>query len=178
MTVIAPSFRHRTDKSPKAGRTVRSIALDEIDRVILSELIRNGRATYTQLGELAGLSPHAVGPRVRRLVEAGVVTGFIATVDFGAIGRGLEALIDIRLTSTADPDRFEDAVAAIPSVRELAFLTGRFDYQVRASCIDADDLDGTVRALRRGGAAVTETRIILRSRPFRRAVADEPQAAR
>jgi Lrp/AsnC family leucine-responsive transcriptional regulator len=156
---------------------VRSIVLDEIDRQILSELIRNGRATYTQLGELAGLSPHAVGPRVRRLVEAGVITGFIATVDFGAIGRGLEALIDIRLTSTADPDRFELAVAAVPSVRELTFLTGRFDYQVRASCIDADDLDHTVRALRRGGAAVTETRIVMRSRPFRRTVEDEAEPA-
>jgi Lrp/AsnC family leucine-responsive transcriptional regulator len=149
---------------------VKSIALDDIDRVILGELVRNGRATYTQLGELAGLSPHAVGPRVRRLVDAGVITSFIATVDFGAIGRGLEALVDLRLTSSADPDAFEQRCSELPSVRELTFLTGRFDYQVRASCQDADDLDHTVRALRRAGAAVTETRIVMRTSVYPRAL--------
>jgi len=149
---------------------VRSVALDDIDRQILSELIRNGRATYTQLGELVGLTPHAVGPRVRRLVDAGVITGFAATVDFGAIGRGLEALIDLRLGSSVDPDRFEAALAQLAPVRELTFLTGRYDYQVRVACRDADDLDHTVRALRRAGAAVTETRIVLRTRPFPRPV--------
>ena len=152
---------------------MKSIALDDIDRVILSELVRNGRATYTQLGELAGLSPHAVGPRVRRLVDAGVITSFVANVDFGAIGRGLEALVDLRLASNADPDAFEERCAELPSVRELTFLTGRYDYQLRASCQDADDLDHTVRALRRAGAAVTETRIVMRTRSFRRTVADE-----
>jgi Lrp/AsnC family leucine-responsive transcriptional regulator len=149
---------------------VKSIVLDAIDRVILSELLQNGRATYTQLGELVDLSPHAVAPRVRRLTEAGVIRGFTASIDFGALGRGLEALIDIRMSATADPDAFEHEVAELTCARELTFLTGRFDYQLRASCVDADDLDRTVRALRRAGAAVTETRMVLRSRPFRRDV--------
>lgn len=147
-----------------------STDLDATDRIILSELIRNGRATYKELGELAGLSPHAVAPRVRRLVEAGIVTGFTALVDYGAVGRGLDALIDVRMLSTAKPEAFEAAAATLPAVRELSFLTGRFDYQVRAACVDADDLDHTVRALRAAGAAVTETRIVLRTQPFLRPV--------
>lgn len=144
--------------------------MDDVDRVILSELIRNGRATFKELGELADLSPHAVAPRVRRLVEAGIVTGFTALVDYGTVGRGLDALIDMRLLSTARPEAFEAAAAELPAVRELSFLTGRFDYQVRAACVDADDLDHTVRALRAAGAAVTETRIVLRTQPFLRPV--------
>lgn len=147
-----------------------STSLDASDRVILSELIRNGRATFKELGELAGLSPHAVAPRVRRLAEAGIITGFTATVDYGAVGRGLDALIDVRLLSTARPERFEAIVAELPAVRELSFLTGRFDYQLRAACVDADDLDHTVRALRAAGAAVTETRIVLRTQSFLRPV--------
>lgn len=143
-----------------------STEIDEIDRVILNQLIRNGRTSYKELGELAGLSPHAVAPRVRRLVEASVITGFTATIDAGAVGRGLDALVDIRLLSTAKPDAFELAVAALPAARELSFLTGRFDYQLRAACADADDLDHTVRALRVAGAAVTETRIVMRTRAY------------
>lgn len=147
-----------------------STALDATDRVILSELIRNGRVTFKELGELAGLSPHAVAPRVRRLVEAGIVTGFTAMVDFGAVGRGLDALIDVRLLSTAKPEAFEQTAAELPAVREVSFLTGRFDYQLRAACVDADDLDHTVRALRQAGAAVTETRIVLRTQAYLRPV--------
>jgi Lrp/AsnC family leucine-responsive transcriptional regulator len=145
---------------------VLSTSLDEIDRVILSALVRNGRASFKELGELAGLSPHAVASRVRRLVEAGIVTGFTALLDYGAVGRGLDALVDIRLLSTARPEAFEQAVAELPAARELSFLTGRFDYQLRAACVDADDLDHTVRALRRAGAAVTETRIVLRTQAY------------
>jgi Lrp/AsnC family leucine-responsive transcriptional regulator len=143
---------------------VKSTVIDDSDRVIIEELVRNGRASYTHLGQLVGLSPHAVAPRVRRLVDAGVIAGFTARIDFGAIGRGLEALIDIRLLSAADPDAFEAQAAKLAATRELTFLTGRFDYQLRVSCADADDLDQTVRALRRAGAAVTETRIVMRSR--------------
>jgi Lrp/AsnC family leucine-responsive transcriptional regulator len=150
--------------------TVKTIAIDDVDRVILGELVRNGRASYTHLGELAGLSPHAVAPRVRRLVDAGVITRFAAVVDHRAVGRGLEALIDIRLLSTTNPDEFEAAVAKLPAAIELSFLTGRFDYILRAACRDADDLDQTVRALRRAGAAATETRMMMRTKVFVRPV--------
>jgi Lrp/AsnC family leucine-responsive transcriptional regulator len=144
--------------------------MDDADRIILSELIRNGRATFKQLGALAGLSPHAVAPRVRRLVDTGIVTGFTALVDYGHVGRGLDALIDVRLLSTAKPEAFEAAAEQLRSIREVSFVTGRFDYQLRVACLDADDLDHTVRALRSAGAAVTETRIVLRTQAFLRPV--------
>jgi len=153
-----------------SDNNVNFVALDDVDRKILNEVVRNGRASYKQLGQVARLSPHAVAPRLRRMVDAGIVKGFTAVVDYGAIGRGLEALVDIRLLSTTDPDSFEEAASKLRPTRELTFLTGRFDYQLRASCLDADDLDQMVRALRAAGAAVTETRIALRTRSFRHAV--------
>lgn len=141
-----------------------TVVLDTTDRIIISELVRNGRATFAELGRIVELSPHATADRIRRLTQAGIITGFGASVDFGAIGRGLDALIDVRLLPTASPEHFEACVAELPSVREIAFLTGRFDYQLRVACADADDLDRTVRTLRqKAGAAATETRIVLRS---------------
>ena len=42
------------------------------------------------------------------------------------------------------------------------------DYEAQGAITlpDADDLDATVRAIRKNGAAQTETRIVLRSTPF------------
>ncbi|MEX1142782.1 MAG: Lrp/AsnC family transcriptional regulator [Thermoleophilaceae bacterium] len=146
--------------------------MDEIDHRILNVLRANGRESYAAIGAEVGLSPHGAADRVRRLERAGVITGYTATIDLGRVGRGLDAFVDVRLMPATDPDDFERRVADLPAVRELAFLTGRFDYQLRLACEDADDLDRTVRAIRRdAGAAQTETRIVMRSRTYERDVA-------
>lgn len=142
--------------------------MDAIDYRIINSLIHNGRASYATLGSEVGLSPHGAADRVRRLVRAGVIKGFTVSVDLGTVGRGLDAFIDVRLMPNTDPEKFEKLIARLPAVRELAFVTGRFDYHLRVACRDADDLDQTVRAIRKtAGPAQTETRIVLRSSSYR-----------
>lgn len=146
--------------------------MDEIDDRILSILATNGRASFAAIGEEVGLSPHGAADRVRRLERDGVITGYAARIDPAGVGRSLDAFIDVRLLPTTDSEEFEQRVARLDSVREVAFLTGRFDFQLRVACRDADDLNDTVRAVRReAGAAGTETRIVLRSTSFERAPA-------
>jgi Lrp/AsnC family transcriptional regulator, leucine-responsive regulatory protein len=143
---------------------VASTALDDTDFRILNLLRENGRASYAQLGEAVGLSPHGTADRVRRLERAGIITGFTITVAQDGVGRGLDAFVDVSLGADQTPEAFEKTVSALPAVREMAFVTGRFDYHIRVNCRDADDLDKTVRTIRReGGAAQTETRIVLRA---------------
>jgi Lrp/AsnC family transcriptional regulator, leucine-responsive regulatory protein len=138
--------------------------MDAIDTQILSILSENGRASFASIGERVGLSPHGTADRVRRLERDGVILGYAARVDPAGVGRALEALVDIRLLPSTDPDEFERQALALAAVREVDFLTGRFDYQLRLACRDADELDHTVRAIRReAGAAATETRIVMRS---------------
>ena len=146
--------------------------MDEIDDRILGILATNGRASFAAIGEEVGLSPHGAADRVRRLERDGVISGYAARIDPAGVGRSLDAVIDVRLLPTTDSEEFEQRVARLDSVREVAFLTGRFDFQLRVACRDADDLNDTVRAIRRdAGAAGTETRIVLRSTRFERAPA-------
>ena len=137
--------------------------LDQTDFRILRMLIENGRASYATLGKEVGLSAHGAADRVRRLQRSGVITGFTAVVEPANLGRSLDAFIDVRLLATTSAEAFESFVRSLPAVREIAFVTGRFDYHVRVACLGADDLDATVRAIRHEGAAATETRIVLRS---------------
>jgi Lrp/AsnC family leucine-responsive transcriptional regulator len=150
---------------------VKPVVLDEVDFRIINALVRNGRASFASLGDEAGLSPHGAADRVRRLRRAGVITGFTANVSLANVGRGLDAYIDVRLLPSTSPEDFEARAAQLPSVREVSFVTGRFDYQLRLACRDAEDLDLTVRTLRqRAGAAHTETRIVLRCTVHQHAV--------
>lgn len=147
--------------------------IDEIDNQILTLLSANGRSSFASIGAEVGLSPHGTADRVRRLERAGVITGYTATIDPGSVGRSLDALIDVRLLPNTDPTEFERFVASLPAVTEMTFLTGRFDFQLRVACRDADELNQTIRMIRRdAGAAGTETRIVMRSATFERGVAD------
>ena len=126
-------------------------------------------SSFANIGAEVGLSPHGTADRIRRLQRDGTIVGFTVTIDLGSVGRPLDAFVDVRLLPSADPEAFERHVAELPAVREFAFLTGRFDYQLRLACADADDLDRTVRSIRRNaGAATTETRMVMRATAFSR----------
>jgi Lrp/AsnC family leucine-responsive transcriptional regulator len=137
--------------------------MDPIDSEIISRLSADGRISWRDLGGQVGLSANAVADRVRRLQRDGVISGFSATLDPAAAGRGLAALVDARLAPATTAERFEGAIAKLDAVVEAAHVNGRFDYHLRVACRDAADLDATLRALKRDAGVVdTETRIVLR----------------
>jgi len=112
-------------------------ALDAIDRRILRALQQDGRTTYDDLAEQAGLSPSAVLRRVKRLEEARVVLGYVALVAAERIGLPLTAYLNVRLEKHTERhkrnpmDLFRAAVQAWPEVVECSALTGEMDYLLR-----------------------------------------------
>jgi Lrp/AsnC family transcriptional regulator, leucine-responsive regulatory protein len=147
--------------------------MDRVDSVILGLLRENGRISWRDLGAAVGLSANAAADRVRRLRDAGVITGFAALVDPAAGGRRLEALVGVILAHGTDSDRFAIEASRLAPVTEVLHLAGAPDYQLRVSCHDTAELDVLLRILRvKLGVSDTETKIVLRSgRPRSPAVA-------
>jgi Lrp/AsnC family leucine-responsive transcriptional regulator len=144
--------------------TVENAVIDDIDREILGHLVGNARLSYSELGKRVSLSANATAERVRRLRERGIIAGFRAVIDPAAAGRRLVALIDVRLASPAEGERFEQLVGSLDEVTDAAHVTGRFDYQIRVACLDPADLDALIRKLKTdGGVTETDTRIALRT---------------
>src|SRR6266536_2744802 len=69
------------------------IRLDRIDREILFQLRRDGRLTNVELARRVGLTPPPCLRRVKRLEDAGVISGYRAVIDPAAVGRGLEVAV-------------------------------------------------------------------------------------
>ena len=140
--------------------------MDHVDSEILRLLREDGRLSWRDLGAAVGLSANAAAERVRRLRDAGVITGFVAVVDPASGGRTLQALVGVTLAPGTDSDVFAAQAARLEQVIEVLHLTGAPDYQLRVACRDTAELDALLRALRlRYGAADTDTTIILRSGP-------------
>ena len=113
-------------------------ALDRTDREILNILREDGRIPWQLLGQRVHLSANAAAERVRRLQRRGVVTGFGARVDPAALGRTLEAVVEVR---AADGDLFSRAVLERDEVTWMAHVTGRFDFQLHVACDGTKGLD-------------------------------------
>ena len=70
--------------------------LDSTDWKILRHLQQDARLSYNELGRRVGLSAPATTERVRRLEEAGIITGYNAQIDPTKVGMPLLALIHVR----------------------------------------------------------------------------------
>jgi Lrp/AsnC family leucine-responsive transcriptional regulator len=78
--------------------------LDDIDRILVRELVSDGRATLAHLATTAGLSVSAVQSRVRRLETRGVVTGYTARINPESVGHLLSAFVAITPLDPSQPD--------------------------------------------------------------------------
>jgi Lrp/AsnC family leucine-responsive transcriptional regulator len=124
--------------------------LDQTDWQIIAELQRDGRLSYNQLGRLVHLSSPAVAERVRRLEDAGVITGYQARIDPARAGSPLTAFFQLRCrldscllkTTTADE---------LPEVTEIHKLSGNWCTMLKVRVADIPHLEGLIERLGKHG---------------------------
>lgn len=97
--------------------------MDSMDWALLRELQRDARLSYSELSRRVHLSPPAVAERVRRLEDAGVITGYHAHLDLSAVGRTVVAVI--RMSCYGPHCLLRDpSVHEWPEVLEIHRITG------------------------------------------------------
>lgn len=92
-------------KYSEKGR--RAMQFDLTDRKIISILQKDGRITMKHLGELINMSTPSTIDRVRRLEEAGVIKGYVAVVDYIALGYDMHIYIFVEVNQNKRPGLLE-----------------------------------------------------------------------
>jgi len=112
--------------------------VDDLDRAIIDLLQGEGRLSNQDLAARVGLTPAPCLRRVRRLEAEGVITGYSAVIDPGALGRGFEVIIhaDLVAKDLVTVEAFEERVAAMEEVAELRRMFGIPDYLLRVQVAD------------------------------------------
>ncbi|WP_225335454.1 Lrp/AsnC family transcriptional regulator [Halomicrobium urmianum] len=114
--------------------------LDDVDRQILDHLQEDARYTATELAEAVGVSDNTIHNRMERLEEAGVITGYTATVDHDRAGLSLyfHFTCTARISDRAD---VAEEVLSIPEVIEVTeLMTGQRNLHVRMVAADDEDI--------------------------------------
>jgi Lrp/AsnC family transcriptional regulator, leucine-responsive regulatory protein len=97
--------------------------LDSTDWKIIRELQQDSRLSSNELGRRVGLSAPATAERVRKLEDAGVITGYSAQIDPAKVGMPLLALIHLRCDQGSCLLR-TSTVEEFPEVLEMHKLSG------------------------------------------------------
>ena len=117
------------------------IELDRFDDAILRVLAVEGRISATELARRIGLSKSPTQARMKRLEEAGVITGYRANLDPIRMGLAHVAFVEVRLSDTREAalQAFNKAVLAIPEVEQCHMIASRFDYLLKVRTSDIQD---------------------------------------
>jgi len=139
--------------------------LDKTGWRLLNELQQNARLSYTELGQRVGLSLPAVTDRIRRMEEAGILTGYHAEVDFERVGLPVQAIVRLESLGGRSCDYVAEQANQIPEVVEIYRVIGEDSIVVRVAATSVNHLTKVIDQLSQYGIPTTS---IVRSRPMKR----------
>jgi Lrp/AsnC family leucine-responsive transcriptional regulator len=137
------------------------LALDDIDRLLIRELVADGRATLSTLAEKANLSVSAVQSRVRRLEARGVITGYTAKVDPEAFGQLLSAFVAITPLDPSQPDDAPARLRHISAIESCHSVAGDESYVLFVRVASPRHLEHLLQEIRATANVNTRSTIIL-----------------
>ncbi len=116
--------------------------LDELDTAILRELQTDARRTNRDIAAAVGVSPTTALDRTRALRERGVIRGASLDVDLPSIGRGVQAMIAVRIRppSRTNIEGFRNWVSELPDTLGVFVTSGNEDFLVHVAVADNESL--------------------------------------
>jgi Lrp/AsnC family leucine-responsive transcriptional regulator len=137
MVLCMPSNNKRT------GLNADDLSLDGANRRLLAELQGDARLSLAELGRRIGLSPPAVGERLGRLEQGGVIAAYRAEVDPKALGYNLGVVIRIR-PAPRQLHKVAELAAATSEVVECHRITGEDCFFMKAHVRSVEHLEEVI----------------------------------
>ena len=134
--------------------------LDPIDQQIIALLQEDARSSYAEIGEKVALSAPAVKRRVDRLRSSGVIRGYTALIDPGAVGWTTEAFVELFCTGRTTPAQITVATRRHPEVIGAYTVSGEADALVHLRAADIAHLEQALERLR-AEPFITSTRSMI-----------------
>jgi DNA-binding Lrp family transcriptional regulator len=126
--------------------SVERVHIDETDRRILSELLRDCRRSYRAIARRADISVGTVLSRIRRMEKSGIIRGYTAILDQEKLGYQLTVLTEITV-SKGKLIEMEQAISKIGGTCAVYDVTGLTDAVVIAKFHSRDELSKFTKSL-------------------------------
>lgn len=116
------------------------IEIDGIDKEILRNLMEDARKPILQIANKLGISGAAIHQRLKKLEQAGVISGSKYIVDNKVLGYKTMAFIGIYLDKASSNTETVKELKKIPEVLECHYTTGNWSILTKIICRDNEHL--------------------------------------
>ncbi len=142
------SFKKELDEA-KNKKIQGTVKIDDADRKILKMLTTDGRAGLTEISTKISLSPNAINYRIKKLIENGVITDFVAIPSYPLLGLEWNiVLIKFKNLTPENEKRFMYFVQEHPYIDYYAKLVGNWNYHISVLAKDQMHLRKMLMELR------------------------------
>ncbi|MBP8145353.1 Lrp/AsnC family transcriptional regulator [Pseudorhodoferax sp.] len=140
-----------------------NLTLDDLDRALIARLQANARASTAELARQLQVARTTVVSRLARLEAGGVITGYTVRLASEAAS-GVQAFVNLAV-SPKSAKKVIDRLAGMPELRQLAAVSGEFDYLAVLRAPDTQRLDALLDAIGEiDGVLRTTTSVLLAMR--------------
>jgi Lrp/AsnC family leucine-responsive transcriptional regulator len=134
--------------------------LDSLGWKILTELQKDARVSFAELGRRVGLSTPAVAQRVARMEDAGIIRAYRADISPAHVGLPITAFI--RMSIVGDVlAKLTAKVRSMPEVVECHRGTGEDSFILKVNAVSVEHLKDVIDHLTPYGT--TSTSLVLQS---------------
>lgn len=126
-------------------------AFDETDLRILSLLLEDSRRTNKEIGQDVHLTGQAVGSRIRRMQESGVIESYTLRWNPAKIGLGIEAFVTVFLDAGTIHAAFQAFAQADDRVIRIDRTNGEGCYLLLVRTPGLEELNGFLQDLLKYG---------------------------
>lgn len=129
--------------------------LDDIDHKILDLLIDNTRIPFTDIAKQLNISAGTVHVRVKKMEDAGIITGSTLQVNYDKLGYSFIAYVGVFIHKTSQTQFVMERISHIPNVTVAHVTTGKFNIFCKIRARDTshakdviyqiDDIEGVNR---------------------------------
>jgi Lrp/AsnC family transcriptional regulator, regulator for asnA, asnC and gidA len=120
--------------------TNRLSELDDVDKQILSILMKDAKEPYTEIAKKIHVSGGTVHVRMRKLEQLGIVTGASLSIDYTKLGYDISAFLGIYLDKSSLYDEVAEELKKIPEVVAAHYTTGIYSIFAKIICRDTSHL--------------------------------------
>lgn len=102
--------------------------IDALDKKIIEQLMKNARMTYVEVAKNCRVTHSAVHQRIKKMKEAGIISGSQLMFDHKSMGFQTCAFIGIQvnLTSTRTHNEVFEKIKHIPEIVECHHISGKY----------------------------------------------------
>jgi Lrp/AsnC family leucine-responsive transcriptional regulator len=138
---------------------------DDIDRLIVSKLAADGRASLADISRETGLSTSALHQRVKRLESRGTILGYHARLNREDLGLPLTAFVSLTPLNPAETDEIPERIADIAEIESCWSVAGSESYILKVNVSTPGALEILLGKIRNIAHVSTRTTVVL-STPF------------